>query len=67
MAQETIGYDATKVRERTERIYDTILQILERGRAAQCSTQTVADAMVEEILARGRVSPSASPLRLARV
>lgn len=66
VAQETMGYDATKVRERTEHIYDTVLEILERGRVAQCSTQVVADAMVEEALARARVSPSVPPLRLAR-
>jgi leucine dehydrogenase len=53
VAQETAGYDAAKVEERSAKIYDTILEILERSRLAQCSAQRVADAMVEERLARG--------------
>jgi leucine dehydrogenase len=63
VAQETIGFDAAKVRARTQRIDDTIWEILERAKRAECSTQRVADAMVEEKLAMGRASPA---LRLSR-
>ncbi|MFT3923466.1 MAG: amino acid dehydrogenase [Myxococcales bacterium] len=66
VAQETMGYDPLKVRSRTERIYDTILEILERAEAAGCPSQQIADAMVEEKLARSPMSNSVAPLRLAR-
>ena len=52
VAQEVAGYDAKKARERTLRIYDTILEIAERAKKASAPTYRVADAMVEERLAK---------------
>jgi leucine dehydrogenase len=68
VAQETVGYDALKVRERTEHIHDTIFEILERAQAEDRSTQSVADAMVEERLGQARLNRSVPPpsLRIAR-
>ncbi len=51
VAQEVAGYDEASVRARTLRIYDTILEILERAARAECATSRIADAMVEERLA----------------
>jgi leucine dehydrogenase len=50
VAQEVAGYDAGKARERTLRIYDTILEIHERSRASGEPPHRVADAMVARIL-----------------
>jgi leucine dehydrogenase len=50
VAQEVAGYDADKARERTLRIYDTILEIHERSRATREPPHRVADAMVTRIL-----------------
>jgi leucine dehydrogenase len=50
VAQEIVGYDAAHVRERTVRIYDTILEILQRAERGDCTTTRIADAMVEEKL-----------------
>jgi leucine dehydrogenase len=51
VAQEIVGYDPAHVRERTMRIYDTILEILQRAQRGECTTTRIADAMVEEKLA----------------
>ncbi len=67
VAQESNTLDVRQVRERTEKIYDTVLAIMERAAAEGCATQRVADAMVEEILARAADRRSgASSLRVAR-
>jgi leucine dehydrogenase len=50
VAQEVIGYDAQRARERSLKIYDTILEICERSRALAKPPHRVADAMVREIL-----------------
>jgi leucine dehydrogenase len=55
VAQEVVGYDAEKSRVRTLKIYDTILEILERAEHAMLPTNIVANKMVEERLAA--VSP----------
>jgi leucine dehydrogenase len=60
VAQEVAGYDEKVVRERTERIYHTILEILERAARAECATSRIADAMVEERLA---AVPKPAPVR----
>lgn len=52
VAQEYAGYDADVSRERTMKIYDTILEIAERAEAAQAPTYRIADTMVEERLAQ---------------
>jgi leucine dehydrogenase len=52
VAQEIVGYDAAHVRARTVRIYDTILEILQRAQRGECTTTLIADAMVEERLAQ---------------
>jgi leucine dehydrogenase len=51
VAAEVAGYDEALARERTLAIYDTILEIAERARAAMAPTYRVADTMVEERLA----------------
>lgn len=50
VAQEVKGYDAEAARERTLRIYDTIVEICQRARAEGRPTHQVADQMVHEIL-----------------
>ncbi len=50
VAQEVLGYDAVTSRERTMRIYDTILEIVERAAAAMQPTSRVADMIAEERL-----------------
>lgn len=52
VAEEVKGYDATRSRERTLKIYDTILEICERSQRLQLPTYRVADTMVEERLGR---------------
>jgi leucine dehydrogenase len=51
VAQEVTGYDAQVSRDRTLRIYDTILEIAERSAKLQSPTYKIADIMVEEKLA----------------
>jgi leucine dehydrogenase len=51
VAQEVIGYDAERARQRTLRIYDTLAEICQRSVAEGKPTHRVADAMVHEILA----------------
>jgi len=52
VAQEVAGYDAKISREKTLKIYDTILDIAERSEKLKSPTYRVADIMVEEKLAR---------------
>ncbi|MGZ3422785.1 MAG: Leu/Phe/Val dehydrogenase [Polyangiales bacterium] len=52
VAQEVKGYDANVAREKTLKIYDTILEICERSKTLQLPTYRVADTIVEERLAR---------------
>ncbi|MFI5309206.1 MAG: Glu/Leu/Phe/Val dehydrogenase dimerization domain-containing protein [Polyangiales bacterium] len=52
VAQEVAGYDEQKARERTLRIYDTILEICERAKSEKTPPHRIADAMVGEILAK---------------
>ncbi|MFS8066035.1 MAG: leucine dehydrogenase, partial [Byssovorax sp.] len=57
VAAEVSGYDAEKSRQRTLKIYDTILEIAERSAKTLTPTYRVADLMVEEKLSRvGRAS-----------
>ena len=51
VAQEVVGYDADKSREKTLKIYDTIFDIAERSKRLSAPTYKVADIMVEEKLA----------------
>jgi leucine dehydrogenase len=51
VAQEVLGYDAAKARERTLKIYDTIYEICDRSKRLATPTYKVADIMVEEKLA----------------
>ena len=48
VASEFVGYDASAVRERAGRIYDTLLEIFSRAKAANLPTAEVADRMAEE-------------------
>jgi leucine dehydrogenase len=52
VAQEVAGYDAAISRERTLRIYDTIHQIGERALKTGEPPHRVADAIVQELLAK---------------
>ncbi len=52
VAQEVIGYDPQKARERIMGVYDTIYEICERSAKTGTPTYRVADMMVEERLAR---------------
>src|SRR5690606_20983198 len=54
VAQEVVGYDAEISRQRTMKIYDTILEIAERARKAMTPTDIIANKMVEERLSRAR-------------
>jgi len=51
VAQEVKGYDAAAAREKTLRIYDTMMEIFERSKKLSAPTHKVADMMVEERLA----------------
>lgn len=51
VAQEVLGYDAQKSREKTMKIYDTILEIAERSATTGTPTYRIADMIVEEKLA----------------
>lgn len=48
VAQEYAGYDADKARQKTEKIYDTMLEIFERADAENLTTDVVADRIAEE-------------------
>jgi leucine dehydrogenase len=54
VAQEILGYDADKSRVRTMKIYDTILEIVQRARKAMTPTDIIANKMVEERLSAAR-------------
>jgi leucine dehydrogenase len=51
VAQEVKGYDAKAARDKTLKIYDTIMDICERGKRLSAPTYKVADILVEEKLA----------------
>ena len=51
VAQEVLGYDATKSRAKTMEIYDTIFEIADRSRKTNAPTYRIADMLVEEKLA----------------
>jgi leucine dehydrogenase len=63
VAQEVVGYDAQKSREKTMKIYDTIWEIADRSSKTGTPTYRVADMLVEEKLAR--VSKSRIPAATA--
>jgi leucine dehydrogenase len=50
VAQEVLGYDAAKAREKTLKIYDTIYDICERSKRLAAPTYKVADMLAEEKL-----------------
>jgi leucine dehydrogenase len=54
VAQEVVGYDAEKSRTRTLKIYDTILEIVQRARKSMTPTDIIANKMVEERLSAVR-------------
>ena len=51
VAQEVVGYDAGKSREKTMKIYDTIWEIADRAQKVGAPTYRIADMLVEEKLA----------------
>lgn len=51
VAQEVVGYDANKSREKTMKIYDTIWEIADRAKKTGAPTYRIADMLVEEKLA----------------
>jgi leucine dehydrogenase len=50
VAQEYMGYDGDAAREKTAKIFDTMLEIFERGSAEELPTHLVADRIAEEIV-----------------
>lgn len=48
VAEEYVGYDADRAREKCVAIYDTMLEIFERARAENLTTDVVADRIAEE-------------------
>lgn len=52
VAQEVVGYDPNKARDRIRGVYDTILEICERSEKSGTPTYRIADMMVEERLAQ---------------
>lgn len=50
VAQEVKGYDANAARERTLKIFDTMMEIFERSKKLNAPTYKVADILVEEKL-----------------
>jgi leucine dehydrogenase len=65
VAQEVLGYDADKAREKTMKIYDTIWEIDERAAKKGAPTYRICDMLVEEKLAAVSKSrlPAAAPVR----
>ncbi len=51
VAQEVLGYDAGRSREKTLKIYETIFEIAERSQKMAAPTYRIADMLVEEKLA----------------
>ena len=51
VAQEVLGYDAKKARDKTLDIYNTIFEIADRSRKTGAPTYRIADMLVEEKLA----------------
>jgi leucine dehydrogenase len=51
VAQEVLGYDAQKAREKTLQIFDTIWEIADRSAKTHAPTYKIADMLVEEKLA----------------
>jgi leucine dehydrogenase len=51
VAQEVLGYDAGKSREKTMQIFDTIYEIADRAKKVGAPTYRIADMLVEEKLA----------------
>ncbi|HEY1696717.1 MAG TPA: Glu/Leu/Phe/Val dehydrogenase dimerization domain-containing protein [Polyangiaceae bacterium] len=54
VAQEVVGYDETKSRDKTMRIKDTIAEIVDRSDKLKAPTYKVADMLVEERLAAAK-------------
>ncbi|MGD0526858.1 MAG: amino acid dehydrogenase [Polyangiaceae bacterium] len=54
VAQEVVGYDEKKSRDKTLKIYDTIAEIVDRSQKLKAPTHKVADMLVEERLAAAR-------------
>lgn len=52
VAQEVLGYDEQKSREKTMKIFDTILEIADRSAKMAAPTYKIADMLVEEKLAK---------------
>jgi leucine dehydrogenase len=54
VAQEAVGYDEKKAREKTLKIHGTIAEIVDRSEKLKAPTYKVADMLVEERLAAAR-------------
>jgi leucine dehydrogenase len=52
VAQEVLGYDAAKSKEKTMKIFDTMWEIADRSKKVGAPTYKVADMLVEERLAK---------------
>ena len=58
VAQEVLGYDAAKSREKTMQIFDTIFEIADRSAKTGTPTYRIADMIVEEKLAKHGQDPA---------
>jgi leucine dehydrogenase len=58
VAQEVVGYDEKKSRDKTMQIKDTIAEIVQRSEKLKAPTYKVADMLVEERLAAARARPA---------
>jgi leucine dehydrogenase len=65
VAQEVLGYDADKAREKTMKIFDTIWEIADRAAKKNAPTYRICDMLVEEKLAAVSKSrlPAAAPAK----
>jgi leucine dehydrogenase len=52
VAQEVLGYDVEKARDKTMKIFDTIYEIADRAKKAMAPTSRIADMIAEERLSR---------------
>jgi leucine dehydrogenase len=50
VAQEVLGYDEAKARDKTMKIYDTIYEIASRAKSGMAPTSRIADMLAEERL-----------------
>ncbi len=58
VAEEYSGYNKERALQKTDRIYDTILGIIERSKKEKLPPEIIANRMADEIIAAGPVKPA---------